>query len=250
MANILVIEDDPVQRKNLVKMLEEIEENHTVLEAGCGLEAISVAKNNKIDLFYIDINLPDITGLSFAEKIRKSKEYKLTWIVFITTNIEYMLQAFKGVHCYDYILKPYNKKMVQDMTRNLLNGLYSGKRYSDKDRKSITLDIKGIIAKVYVDEILFIEVFIRTCTVHTLMGNYKVNNLSLKKVMEMLEGTNLVQSHKSYVVNPDYMREIDKSGSSWKIKFDGSDDIAYIGDKYKKQILSYIDKYDIRETEV
>lgn len=248
MANILVIEDDKIQRDNLVKMLGEIEGRHNIYEAGSGEDALRLAEAYKIDLFFIDVNLPDITGIEFAAKIREVEIYRLTWMIFITTSIEYMLHAFKGVHCYDYILKPYDKEAVKKTAIELLKD-YDRSKGAKLERKSISLDIKGILVKVYVDEIIFIEVFVRTCAVHTIRGIYKVTNLTLKRIMEMLDHTKLIQSHKSYLVNPDYIRRVDKSGSSWVIHFDGSDGLAYIGDKYRKQIMNNIEQSKIYESE-
>ncbi|TDT58380.1 LytR/AlgR family response regulator transcription factor [Fonticella tunisiensis] len=183
MANILVVEDDKVQRCNLVKMLLELGENFNILEAACANDAMKISRNNKIDLFYIDVNLPDFSGVDLAYEIRKLPQYGLSWIVFITTFADYMIDAFKKIHCYDYIIKLYDKKLVKEMTIKLTRNTVNRESIPKKERDYITLDIKGIFIKVYLDEIIFVEVFIRECTFHTINGKYKVNNLSLKKIM-------------------------------------------------------------------
>ncbi|WP_242824766.1 LytR/AlgR family response regulator transcription factor [Clostridium botulinum] len=111
MKNVLIIEDDNYQRKNLKNMLLEIEEDFNIYEAEDKLDALEICNKVLIDLFYVDVSLQNSSGIDLCKDIRKIKKYKFSWIVFITTHVQYMITAFKEIHCYDYILKPYEKKI-------------------------------------------------------------------------------------------------------------------------------------------
>ena len=69
------------------------------------------------DLLLIDLNLPDGSGIDFAKYLRELPEYKLTGIVVITTNSYNILQTFKEIHCYDFLVKPYKNEEVKKIIR-------------------------------------------------------------------------------------------------------------------------------------
>ena len=125
MINILIAEDNSIQRKNLIKMIYEAESKE---------EALKILQEVYIDFFYIDISLKNSSGLDLALELRKIEKYKFNWIIFTTTHIQYMIKAFKEVHCYDYILKPYDKDEVIKMTKLLTSNrrAYNPSRKKEK----------------------------------------------------------------------------------------------------------------------
>jgi len=112
MKNILIVEDNPIQRKNLRIMLQVVDEQFHIYEAESKDEALQIVKTASIQLFFIDILLKNSLGLDLAIEIRKMRGYEFTFIVFLTTHVEYLSEAFKKVHCYDYIIKPYDKDEI------------------------------------------------------------------------------------------------------------------------------------------
>lgn len=243
MLSILIVEDDKYQRQALIKIIQETNTMYNILEASNISEARETIKSNDIDLFYIDIGLGMKSGLDLAFEIRKVPRYRLTWIIFITTHVKYMIEAFKEVHCYDYILKPYDKELVKKEMLILTENLVS-QSSTTVNEKSIVFSIKnGISIKLFLKDILFIEVFIRTCYVHTKHGKYTIKNLSLRKVMQMIDDKNFMQCHRAYLVNIKNIKEIRKDTNSWKICFDRYEDTALLGDSFRKSIMS-IFKYN------
>lgn len=236
MFNILVVEDNDLQRQNLIKMLNELNKSFNIYEAASKEEGIRMANTYDIDLFYIDINLKNSSGLDLALKIREYPQYKLTWIIFITTHVKYMLEAFKEVHCYDYLIKPYDKKVVQEITLTVLDNFETKSSTNKAERKYVVFDIKDLNVKVYVDEIVFISVYIRTTYVFTTRGKYSLSKMPFKNVMDMV-GDKLVQCHRSYAVNMMYVEKIDTSTPSWEIYYEKFNESVPIGEKFKKDVL-------------
>ncbi|MBE3089065.1 MAG: response regulator transcription factor, partial [Actinobacteria bacterium] len=174
---------------------------YQVYEAANTAEALKIAQREMIDLFYIDINVKNESGLKFALEIRKIESYRLTWIIFVTIYKDYMLSAFKKIHCYDYILKPYNKENIQRITELLLSDSRGQAAATEMKEKFIIVPIKNIQVKIFVNEIIFVEVFIRTSIIHTLNGFFAIDYLSLKKLNSMIVDKNILQSHRAYLVN-------------------------------------------------
>lgn len=108
--NILVVEDDNIQRENLVKIIEKSFIDIRVYKAESYDKAIYYINNKDINLFFIDIKLKERSGITLAEKIRKIDRYKLTGIIFITAEFMHIAEAVRKAHCYDYIVKPYKAK--------------------------------------------------------------------------------------------------------------------------------------------
>jgi DNA-binding LytR/AlgR family response regulator len=237
--NILILEDDCIQLKTLSDIIKQSGEVYKVYEAANIFEAFKIAEEVMIDLFYIDINLKSESGLKFAQEIRKKECYKLTWIIFVTIYKDFMLSAFKKIHCYDYILKPYNKENIQRVTKLLLEDSRAQVAATHSDESFVIVNVKNIQVKIFINDIIFIEVFIRTSIIHTIDGSFSIDYLSLKKLHSMIEDDNILQSHRSYLINLRYINKIEKTNdkTAYKIYFYNTDKIALLGHNYKKSIM-------------
>jgi DNA-binding LytR/AlgR family response regulator len=245
MVNILVVEDDKLQAKNLIKMIKESKENVSILQAESENEALIIANETIIDIFFLDISLKDSSGLNLAYKLREIEKYKLSWIIFVTTLKQHMFPAFKEIHCYDYLIKPYSKNTVLEMTRNLIDDIKNKEKAKTAKREYVVFDSNNISIKIYLEDIYFIEVRLRTTVVHTVDGQYEINRMSLKSVIEKICNNNyLLQAHRSYVINLKKINKIEKeSVNAWKAYFQGYNEIAFIGSKYKENLDKFLNDF-------
>lgn len=236
--NVLIAEDDEIQRKSLRKTIQRIDKDINIFECEDKDRALEITNKNNIDIFYIDISLKNSSGLDFAINLRKIPKYEFSFIVFLTTHVEYITQSFKQAHCYDFIIKPYDTAEVVNMTKRFM---LHGRNINtiSKDKVYVIFEIiKGINLKIYVDEIIFIEVKLRICMVHTVNGVYKVNKLALKNILKLINCKNIIQCHKSFAVNIKYIRKITSVDSRLsEICFENYDKNALLGYKFKNIIL-------------
>lgn len=209
MYSVILVEDNIEERNILKKMLLSISEFIKIYEADSEATALNIIQNNDINMFLIDINLKQSSGLDLAMKIRSISKYEFRQIIFLTTHMAYITQAFKKTHCYDYILKPYDHKEVQVMLNKLILNESS---YKDKvEEKELVITLKsGIYVGIKIREIIFIEVIGKNCEVNTINGLYIANNMSLKKIMKLIDCDDIIQSHRSFAVNKDYISKIEK----------------------------------------
>lgn len=123
MANIFLLEDDKILSKGISIALKKDE--HSVVTAYGYLEALQKYQNGKYDLFLLDINLPDGSGLEFCRKIRETSEIP---VLFLTANDteEDMLDGF-GVGCDDYISKPFPIEVLRKKVLAVLKRTGGGK---------------------------------------------------------------------------------------------------------------------------
>jgi CheY-like chemotaxis protein len=119
MVNILIVEDSVHDIKRYKEFITP-SEHVKLFCASSAEEVMPVIKDNKIDVFFLDVNLPGIDGFEFARKIRQLPGYFLSYIIFITGYSQNQLDVFKEFHCYDYIVKPFIKEEFSLKLDNLI----------------------------------------------------------------------------------------------------------------------------------
>lgn len=244
MYSIILVEDDSMQREILKMMIHSIYESINIYEADSENETLNIIEKNKINMFIIDIGLKESSGLDLAMNIRRIPKYEFSQIIFLTTHVDYMLQAFKQTHCYDYILKPYDKDCVQSLLNKLIYNEINNLKIENENskeniEKNFVIKIRnGIFIKIKLDKILFIEVNKRDCEVHTFDGVYIYSNISLKKILELIDCEYIIQSHKAFAVNKKLIFKVEKVDIRLSnIYFNNYSKPALLGYKFKNNIL-------------
>jgi len=248
--SIILVEDDYMQRDFLKKTILSIHKFVKIYEADSEREALDIIEKYDINMFLIDIILKESSGLDLAIKIRNINKYQFSQIIFLTTHVEYITQAFKQIHCYDYITKPYNQDEVQAMLNKLilyenrrLNNIFRINENKDKDKEIVITLKNGIYVGIKIKDIFFIEVRGKNCEVHTINGMYIANNTSLKKLLQSFNCEYIVQSHRAFAINRNYIYKIEKLDAKLSIAyFNKYSKTALIGYKFKDNIISEFKK--------
>lgn len=238
---ILLVEDNEGIRNNLIHVINKNFTDIELLTASTGKQAIKILMEEKIDLFFLDIQLPDITGMEIAEKIRSMEQYEFSFIVFITAHVFMLKEALQKYNCYDFIEKPFSEGKIIETLNKLRKGM--GQK-STQVKKSILIENGVYLHKVYLEDILFIEIEARVLKVHTLSGIMKAQNMSLQKIMNLIEGVeceDFIMTHRSYIVNINKIKTIKQEKKrSWEIHLDGYEEVALLSHKYKSVLFEKI----------
>ena len=117
----LVTDDEPLQLEEMVSILEKIYPEADIFYHDWPDDALETAKNNSIDVAFLDINTGGMTGLDLAAKLKKIKPD--THIIFVTGYSQYALEAF-SIHATGYLLKP----VTEEAVRRELAFIYSGNK--------------------------------------------------------------------------------------------------------------------------
>jgi two-component system, LytTR family, response regulator len=101
---VLVVDDEPLARRNLVALLRPDPEIAAVTECGSGLEAIEEIRKSQPDLLFLDVQMPECDGFDMLEMLGSDLP---STIIFVTAHDEYALRAFEA-GALDYLLKPFD----------------------------------------------------------------------------------------------------------------------------------------------
>lgn len=226
MANIMIVEDEINIALGLKSIIMTIKNDIDVIITGYAKEALEKSSQLTFDLFLLDIHLLDYSGFELARELREIEKYKLTPIVFITAIPTKELLAFKQIHCYDYIIKPFGVKEVVEVLSTIIN-------YGIKIKEYITFDLKNCMYRIKMDDIIYFESIQRKIKVITVREQFKLSHYTLNKLLDGLT-SNFIRCHKGFIVNINYISSLDKTNNC--INLEGIKDIIPIGRKYKDDL--------------
>lgn len=230
--NILVVEDKFNDMEYISSLLKEIAPDAKLFKAGDTKSALKHICQEKIDIAFIDVELPDESGFAFASKLREMKEYRLLNIVFVTGTNENPLKAHREYHCYDYIKKPYTKNIFKKIVTPLIEGINSCEAECDEitDTKSRIVFLKAgqEMYIVKTDDIFFAEITGREVTVHCTDKVIEGIRMKFEDFVRYINLDSFVRCHKSFAVNTEKIQEIISINYRlWEVGFGE----AYQGDK-------------------
>ncbi|UII75080.1 LytTR family DNA-binding domain-containing protein [Flagellimonas sp. HMM57] len=186
--NCLIIDDEPVAREGISDYCKEISFLNVVALCKNVLQANHYLESNEIDLIFLDINMPILSGVDWLKGLKKSPS-----IIMTTAYEEYALQSF-GYNVLDYLVKPISyKRFLQAV--NKVNSYYE-----HNDEKNILfLKNERQLKKIYIKDILFAKAmqnYIKVVTTNETI----VTQIALKNFKDQLPENDFIQTHKSYIV--------------------------------------------------
>ncbi|HBG2041833.1 TPA: response regulator transcription factor, partial [Clostridioides difficile] len=204
MYRIVICEDDITQiaflRECILKSLEGISSQIELFEFNSGEELLETNLEG-IDIFFLDIKMLQLTGMDVAKIIRETND--TSEIIFITSIVDYIQEGYK-VRAYRYLLKPID---FGDLNESILSCMSD---IIKKRENFMLIENKGIINKILINSIMYIEVRKKVLTIHTKNDTYYTKN-SMDKIELELEKYNFFRCHKSYLINLEYIQFICKN---------------------------------------
>lgn len=236
METILIVEDELIIRQQLIKTAKEINNELVIYDTDSAKEALKIANEHDIKAFFVDIQLVDYTGLALAKQLREIHRYQFTPIVFITGMETKELEAYREVHCYDFIIKPYTKETLKDMFIKILVNYMNE---SIEEEAKFCLQFKEYSQLINYDDIVYVEYSKYRIIIHTIHEVIKYNIMPLRKFVRSLP-TDFVQIHQSYAINKKHV--ISVGLNSMSIAVDHVEDPLPLGKAYIHQAEEIIDE--------
>ncbi|MEI8049517.1 MAG: LytTR family DNA-binding domain-containing protein [Bacteroidota bacterium] len=230
----IAIDDEPLAVKKIAGYIQKVPFLELVAECRSASEAMSTLDSTDVQLLFIDINMPDISGMEFVKSLT-NKPY----IVFTTAYSEYAVEGFQ-VEAVDYLLKPItfsNFLKAATKVKNLMELTSNNQKESFRTTANhlfVKSDYKLI--RIELDDIKYIESQHEYIKIHLVNSTPVMTQLSLKSMEEQLPSDRFMRVHRSYIVNLAKISVIERN----RIVFDGKVYIP-VSEQYKEKFQEYID---------
>ncbi len=208
--NCIIVDDEPMARKLLEEYIGDVDFLQLVGKAENPLKADSLLNGGGVDLLFLDINMPKITGIEF---LRASPS--LPPAIMTTAYTEYAIEGFE-LDVLDYLVKPFSFERFLKAC-NKARDFYELRRRPDNAAKELPRDnpaenyffvkCEGRIEKVLYDELIYIEAMLNYVILHTETKKMIVY-LTIKGIAGQLPQTIFLKVHKSTIVNIKKIRSI------------------------------------------
>jgi DNA-binding LytR/AlgR family response regulator len=191
----IIIDDEPLARKGLSEYINDIDFLHLLGEFDSPLKAADLVSNGTVQLLFLDIEMPRISGLDFFKTLISPLP-----VVFTTAYPQYALEGFE-VNALDYLVKPFS------FDRFLKAAMKAKEFYEvrETNQKESTgsdfffIKADGKLVKVIFDDILYAEALQNYVVIHTTSKKY-MTYLTFKSVEDYLSPDKFLKVHKSYIV--------------------------------------------------
>ena len=228
--NCLAVDDQPLALDLIEDFVSKVPFLNFIGRCTSAIEAAQKIKDQKVDLIFLDINMPLMTGLEFL----KSLENK-PMVIFTTAYPEYALEGF-DLKAIDYLVKPIRFERFMAAINHAYE-LFKLKESRDQ-KLSITQDyimikVEYSTVKVNFDDILFIKGIKDYVQIHTQSKRYLTQS-TMKNIQSKLPENLFMRVHKSYIIALSKIEKIER----FRIKI--KDTLVPVGESFKHDFLKVI----------
>ena len=193
--NCLIIDDEPIAREGIADYCKEISFLNVVALCKNVLQANHYLESNQIDLIFLDINMPIVSGIDWLKGLKNSPS-----IIMTTAYEEYALESFT-YKVLDYLVKPISfERFLQAV--NKVNNYYN----HNTENEVLFLKSDKQLKKIKIDDILFVEAMQNYIKIVTIEESI-TTHMALKAIKDILPD-DFIQTHKSYLVSKYKVDEI------------------------------------------
>ncbi|PTB34032.1 LytR/AlgR family response regulator transcription factor [Photobacterium phosphoreum] len=205
--NALIVEDEYLAREELTYLIEKYSTINIVAAFDDGLDAFKFLQSNKVDIVFLDINIPSIDGMLLARNI--AQFLHKPQIVFTTAYKEYAVEAFE-LEAVDYLLKPLNEQRVMGLLTKLQT------RAQEQELPQSTAHIRSNSINLIHNNHIHVTAISDICCaianekvthVYTAEGCF-VAPITISELMQRLPSSDFFRCHRSYCININNVKEI------------------------------------------
>lgn len=232
--NCAIIDDEPLAANLLSSYAEKTPFLNLTGTYNSAISAIKELRNNPVDIIFLDIQMPELSGIEFAKILPKE-----TKIIFTTAFNQYALEGYK-VNAIDYLLKPISYDdflKAADKAFEWFNTIHKQETYKKDRFILIKSDYK--LQRISLDDILYIEGLKDYVRIYLENGNKIMSLMNMKKLEDHLPKPEFMRTHRSYIVHMTKITTIDR------FRFVFGNTYIPISDSYKDSVQTYLDKHTL-----
>jgi DNA-binding LytR/AlgR family response regulator len=195
----IITDDEPMARKGLRGYIEKIDFLTLIGESEDAIQLNTILKNQQVDLIFLDIEMPEMSGLELLSNLIKPPI-----VIIVSAYEQYALKGYE-FDVIDYLLKPVSFDRFLKSVNRVYDLLQSEQK---EDNNYIFVKSDKQLKKIMLKDILFIESMVNYVIIQT-VSSKEVVYTTLKQLYESLPQDNFQQVHRSFIVNTDRVNAID-----------------------------------------
>ena len=234
MIRCIAIDDEPLALKQMRSYIEKTPFLVLLDSFDNALQAIPLLEEHDVDLIFLDINMPDITGLDFIKSLANPPK-----VIFTTAYSEYAVEGFK-VDAVDYLLKPIGYSdflKAAERARERMFPKSAATTQIKADEKFLFIKSEYKILRINMADILYIESMREYLRIHIENQPPVMTLMSMKKMENFLPENEFMRVHRSYIVHLSKITTIERH----RIVFNKNVYIP-VSEQYKEKFQEYLDK--------
>ena len=235
--NCVIIDDEPLAAELLLSYAKRISYLNVKGTFNSAIAAMRELREHPVDLIFLDIQMPELSGLEFARILPPQ-----TRIIFTTAFNQYAIDGYK-VNAMDYLLKPISYDDFLQACNKALEYITSQQIHTTNKEKAdrfIFVKSEYKLVRINLDDVLYIEGVKDYVKIYFANGDKPVMSLmNMKRIEESLPSPEFMRTHRSYIVNMMKVKVIDRL----RIVFDKV--YIPISDSYKDEVMSFLDSHTL-----
>lgn len=228
----IIVDDEPLALDILEEYVRRMPELELAARCSGSVEALQAMKRQPVDVAFLDIQMPGLNGIELSKLVGDD-----TKVIFTTAFPQYALEGFK-VDALDYLLKPIS---FDEFSRAVARAgewfaMKRAARGGQAEEEPQSLIVKSEYKQyiIPIDTIVYIEGIRDYIRIHTVDGGSIQTLMNLKTAEELLPSSRFARVHRSYIVNVDKVKKIERT----RIVF--GDVVVPISDTYKDSFLKLL----------
>lgn len=198
--NCVIVDDEPLAIEGLKRQLKSLDFLNLSATFHSAIEASSFLETNNVDLLFLDVNMPHLSGIGMVKSLSRRP-----LVIFTTAHPDHALEAFK-VDAVDYLLKPFSfENLVKAVNKALL--MLKVKTQQDSS-EHFFVKSEGKFHRLYFDDIKYVEGMKDYVKIHTDKESLAVA-MNLSSIIDKLPPATFARVHKSYIVNKNRITKFD-----------------------------------------
>jgi DNA-binding LytR/AlgR family response regulator len=241
----VAIDDEPLALDLLSKFIQQTTFLELEGKFSNAIEALGYINQHEVNLIFMDIQMPDLSGMELARILDGKKNSAYTRVIFCTAYHQFALEGYK-VEALDYLLKPYSyedflaaaTKAYQYFGRIGTSAPPPSSASQTPSADYIFLKVEYQLVKVVLKDITHVEAYKDYVKVHLKSKNHPLLSLtSMKNMEELLPKDRFMRVHRSFIISLDHIDSISKN-----VIHVGDQQIA-VGDLYKDQFSEFVSRW-------
>jgi len=230
----LIVDDESIAREVIATHLTKIKNINIIASCNNAIEAFNIISNHTVDLVFLDINMPEISGISFAKSINRDIK-----IIFTTAYREYAVEGFE-LQAVDYLLKPISFERLLKAVNTyfeVYNNVTDTIPSPMESHNFMFVRSDRRMLKIAFNEIIYIESYSDYIKIQLDNKTKVVTRETISAIEAKLPKRKFIRIHRSYIIAVNYI----ESFTNEQIVIFGKS--LPISRSYKKEVLSLLEKF-------